>query len=111
MATEFLIPIALFALIYGVVYLFVRRRERLALIEKGIDASIFSKGSTNTESLKWGILFVGIGVGILLGKLFAAYSCLGEEASMFSMICLCGGLSLVIYHFLEKSIAKKENPE
>jgi hypothetical protein len=111
MATEFLIPIALFALIYGIVYLIVRRKERLALIEKGVDASIFAKGSKNTGSLKWGILFVGIGVGILLGKLFAAFSCLGEEASMFSMICLCGGLSLVIYHFLEKTIAKKENQE
>jgi hypothetical protein len=55
------------------------------------------------------LLFVGIGTGILLGKIFAAYSCLGEEASMFSMICLLGGLSLVIYHFIERSIRKRES--
>ena len=111
MKGEFLIPIALFAMIYGIVYIIVRRKERLTLIEKGVDASIFGKGSQNTGSLKWGMLFVGIGVGILLGKVFAAYSCLGEEASMFSMICLCGGLSLVIYHFVERAMEKKDSAQ
>jgi hypothetical protein len=109
MATEFLIPISFFAMVFGIVYLVVRRKERLAMIEKGADPSIFKKGSPSMESLKWGLLFVGIGTGILLGKLFAAYSCLGEEASMFSMICLLGGISLVIYHFVERSILKKES--
>ncbi len=31
----------IFATIYGLFFLFVRRRERLTLIEKGMDASIF----------------------------------------------------------------------
>lgn len=107
MTTEFLIPISLFAMIYGIVYIIVRRKERLAMIEKGVDASVFEKGSKSNGSLKWGLLFVGIGVGILLGKLFAAYSCLGEEPSMFSMICLCGGLSLLVFHFIERSMERK----
>ena len=107
MTTEFLVPISCFAMIFGIVYLLVRRKERLAMIEKGADPSIFERGSKAPTSLKWGMLFVGIGVGILLGKIFAAYSCLGEEASMFSMICLFGGLSLVIYHFVERSMEKK----
>ena len=108
MQTEFLIPISLFAMIFGIVYIIVRRKERLAMIEKGADPSIFERGGKSPASLKWGMLFVGIGVGILLGKIFAAYSCLGEEASMFSMICLFGGLSLVIYHFVERSMEKKD---
>ena len=111
MKGEFLIPIALFAMIYGIVYIIVRRKERLTMIEKGVDASIFGKGMKNTGSLKWGMLFVGIGVGILLGKIFAAYSCLGEEASMFSMICLFGGLSLLVYHFVERAIEKKDSAQ
>ena len=111
MKGEFLIPIALFAMIYGIVYIIVRRKERLAMIEKGVDASIFGKGSKNTGSLKWGMLFVGIGIGILLGKIFAAYSCLGEEASMFSMICLFGGLSLLVYHFVERAMVKKDSSQ
>ena len=107
MTNEFLIPIAFFAMVFSIIYIIVRRKERLTMIEKGVDASIFGKGLKDTGSLKWGLLFVGIGIGILLGKVFAAYSCLGEEASMFSMICLCGGLSLVIFHFVERSIEKK----
>ena len=108
MQNEFLIPISLFAMIFGIVYIIVRRKERLAMIEKGADPSIFEGGRKSPASLKWGMLFVGIGVGILLGKIFATYSCLGEEASMFSMICLFGGLSLVIYHFVERSMEKKD---
>ena len=37
METEFLIPIACFAMVFGIVYLIVRRKERLAMIEKGMD--------------------------------------------------------------------------
>jgi hypothetical protein len=110
MTTEFLIPLSFFAMIFGIVYVIVRRKERLAMIEKGADPSIF-ENRKSPASLKWGMLFVGIGVGILLGKIFAAYSCLGEDASMFSMICLCGGLSLVIFHFVERSMMKNRTEQ
>jgi len=56
------------------------------------------------------LLFLGIGTGILLGRVFAAVTCLGEEASFFSMICLFGGLSLVIYHFIARNMEKQELP-
>ena len=107
MANEFLVPITLFAMIFGIVYILVRKKERLAMIEKGVDASLFTVKKKVSADLKWGMLFVGIGVGIFLGKLFAAYTLLGEEASMFSMICLFGGLSLMIYHFMERNLEKK----
>jgi preprotein translocase subunit YajC len=101
MDTEFLIPIALFAMIFGIVYIAIRRKERLAMIEKGVDASIFQTRKRVPADLKW---------GMLLGRLFAAYSCIGEEASYFSMICLFGGISLVIYHFIARNLEKKETP-
>jgi hypothetical protein len=107
MTAEFLIPISMFAMIFGIVYILVRKKERMALIQKGVDASLFETRKKVSGDLKWGMLFVGIGAGILLGKIFAAYTLLGEEASMFSMICLFGGLSLMIYHFVERSIEKK----
>ena len=46
MDEEILIPITMFAAIFGIVYLYfsTRNKERLALIEKGADASIFVKG-------------------------------------------------------------------
>lgn len=108
MENEFLIPISFFALIYGIVYILVRRKERLALIQKGIDASIFETSRKEPTELKWGLLLIGIGVGILLGKLLAEYTTLHEEPAFFSMICLFGGLGLIIYHIIANRIAGKE---
>lgn len=100
MNAEFLIPVAFFAMIYGIVYLLVRRKERQALIEKGLNASIFETQVRSLDSLKWGLLLVGIGVGIILGKILGSYTSLEEEPAYFSMICLFGGLALIIYHII-----------
>jgi hypothetical protein len=99
MTNEILIPVAFFAMVYGIVYLFVRKKERLALVEKGADATIFDS-SKQPSSLKWGLLFVGIGTGILVGKALAVYTTLEEEPAFFSMICLFGGIGLIIYHLI-----------
>jgi hypothetical protein len=102
MNSEFLIPIAFFAMVYGIVYLLIRRKERLTLIEKGMDASIFDSKKNEPSSLKWGLLLVGFGVGILLGKVLAVYSCLDEEPAFFSMICLFGGIGLILFHIIAR---------
>ncbi|MCK9204339.1 MAG: hypothetical protein M0P58_07910 [Bacteroidales bacterium] len=107
MNNEFLIPISLFAMIYGIVYLFVRKKERLALIQKGSDAKIFETNKNQPSSLKWGLLLVGIGIGILLGKVLAVYTTLDEEPAFFSMICLFGGIGLIVYHLMAR---KTEEP-
>jgi L-cystine uptake protein TcyP (sodium:dicarboxylate symporter family) len=43
MGSELVIVLVLFGTIFGIVYLFIssRHKERMSLIEKGIDASIF----------------------------------------------------------------------
>ena len=104
------VPIAFFAMIFGIVYIVVRKKERMLLIQRGADASSFESKKNGIATLKWGLLFLGIGTGILLGRVFAAYTCLGEEASYFSMICLFGGLSLVIFHVLARQMEKKNLP-
>ena len=48
--SDFLIPIAAFALVYGVFHLYVRRKERMALIEKGQTAAIFNSESNVSPS-------------------------------------------------------------
>jgi hypothetical protein len=108
--TGVLVPVSFFAMVYGIVYIAIRRKERMALIQKGADASLFEPKNQAPTELKWGMLLVGIGLGILLGRILASFSCLGEEASYFSMVCLLGGLSLVIYHFMEKRMVEKNLP-
>jgi len=108
MEAEVLIPISLFAMVFGIVYLAIRRKERMALIEKGLSADVLEAHRRTPSTLKWGMVFLGVGIGILIGRILAEYTMLGEEESFFSMVFLFGGLSLLIYNFLEKKLDRKE---
>jgi len=105
--TPVLVLAIIFGAILGIVYLGIRRKERMAMMEKGIDPSTFMPvRRTNAYALKYGILLIGVALGILLGKYLSTTSVFmyEEEAAYFSMIFLFGGLSLVIYYFLEKKM-------
>ena len=71
MGPEVIILTTLFAAIFGIVYIIVtaRHRQRMALIEKGMDPGNWSAGEKSGRSytLKFGLLMVGIGGGILMG--------------------------------------------
>jgi len=97
-----LVPIAFFASIYGIFYLFVRRRERLALIEKNLTAKIFNTESNISPSLKYGILCIGIAIGFIIGEILCQYTLINEGIAYFSMVFLFGGISLVIYYFIAR---------
>ncbi|MDP3443196.1 MAG: hypothetical protein Q8T08_10100 [Ignavibacteria bacterium] len=94
----------IFSTIYGLFYIIVRRRERLTMMEKGYDAKFFytENPSTSFSSLKFGMLFVGVGAGILFGNILSVTTALHEEVAFFSMIFLCGGLALVLNYIIEK---------
>lgn len=111
MNAEILIPISLFAMVLGIVYLAIRRKERMALIEKGLSPDSYEGPKRTPSTLKWGMVLLGVGVGILIGRILAEYTVLGEAESFFSMVFLCGGLSLLVYYFIEKGIVKKGPPE
>lgn len=102
-----LTPVLVLAVIFGavvmLVYLNIRKKERMSLIEKGADASIFATKPETSPSLKWGIFLVGLGVGLLLGYLLEALTGMRAEVAYFSMIFLFGGIGLMIYYFIEKN--------
>ena len=104
--TEVLIPLIVFASIFGIAYVFLntRNKERLSLIEKGADASLFAtkKNHRSNLTLKFGMLAVGIGIGILIASLLESYTVLDEEVAYPSMIFLFGGLFLVANAMIEK---------
>jgi predicted MFS family arabinose efflux permease len=105
---EFLIGIAFFAAVYGIFHLYVRRKERLALIEKGQTAAIFNSESNVSPSLKYGIFFIGIAIGFLMGEILSEYTHLNDEIAYLSMIFLFGGIGLVTYYFIAKKHRRKE---
>lgn len=104
--TEIIIPLAVFAMIVAVVYILAHRKERLALIEKGLDASMLKIEKRPNASLKWGLFLIGIAIGILLGNIISETTFMREEVAYFSMIFICGGLSLLIYYFINKKQLK-----
>ena len=93
------------------IYYFSRRakhKERMALIEKGIDASIFIKEeSTFNQVLMWGMLMGGIGLGLFLGYLLSVYSPMREEIIMPILALLFGGLGLIAYFVYRKKTETK----
>jgi hypothetical protein len=105
--------LAFFATVFGIMYLFytTRHKERLALIDKGADASLFNTGkdrivfSWGKFSMKLGMLAIGISLGILVGAMIAGSGFLDEDTSYSSMIFLFGGLALVTFYFVDRKLA------
>jgi F0F1-type ATP synthase membrane subunit c/vacuolar-type H+-ATPase subunit K len=104
--------IALFATVFGILYVHytTRNKERMALIEKGADASLFNTGKEGRSSVNWGkfalkigMLFMGIGLGIIAGAILESAALFpSEEAGYFSMIFIFGGLALVLYYLIDR---------
>jgi hypothetical protein len=110
---EILVPIAVFTMIFGIVYVGVtaRNRERMALIEKGADPKFFESQKTTSGKgiLKWGLLLVGIGLGIFLAGICVS-SGMDEGAAYPGLICLFGGAGLLIAYKIEQnSTPPKDN--
>jgi ABC-type Mn2+/Zn2+ transport system permease subunit len=93
------------------IYYFSRKakhKERMALIEKGIDASIFIKEETTFHKvLMWGMLIGGIGFGLLLGYILSVYTPMKQEIIMPIMALLFGGLGLIGYYVYRKKTETK----
>lgn len=89
--------------ILGYVFFTAKHRERMSMIDKGVDASIFSSGRTPINfTLKLGMLAVGIALGILAGEFLHKVLRMESGVAFTSMMFLCGGLSLIVNYFIER---------
>lgn len=102
MGSELIIVPIIFGAVFGVFYLYysTRNKERLALIEKGADATIFGKGKQHTAPI-WKVLiinvaflFMGVGIGVFLASLLANYTTMDEEAVYPALIFFMAGIGL-----------------
>src|SRR4030095_10627291 len=101
---EFLIPIVMFAggfaMIFGIVYL--KTRQNLAMIEKGMNPKEFANRPAPYKNLKWALLLIASGIGLFAAYLLDNYVLGGgqrdfhhhdgNEAIYFSLIAIGGGL-------------------
>ena len=112
--------ISLFIVVFGIFYLHysTRNKERLALIEKGADASIFfsAKAAQKKSSvpiwkiliLNMSILLIGIGAGVFIGAFLEVYSIIQKEVGYTGSIFLMAGISLLVGFSLSKKLVEKE---
>lgn len=78
-----------------------RNKEKMALIEKGVDISeIYKRKDRRNAVLKYGMFLVGIAIGIFLGYVLA-YFRFNAVVAYFSMILLFGGCSLILFHWYD----------
>jgi len=104
------VPIGFFLALFAILYVYwtTRTKERLALVEKGIDANIFKRDSAGKQGdlVKWGIFMIALAIGVVSG--FALSNVINEVVAFFAMILLFGGLGLIVSYFVTKALAKKE---
>ncbi len=113
MAEEILIPISFFIAVFGIVYLHfsTRNKERLALIEKGADASIFASGAKSSSwkvlTLNTALLLIGIGLAIFIAAVLENMG-LDEDVAYPGSIFFMAGIGLLVGFFLNKKMEKEE---
>ena len=111
---EVLIPIVMFAggfaMIFGIVYL--RTRQNLAMIEKGMNPKEFANRPAPYKNLKWALLLIGAGAGLFLAYLLDNYALTQYQNQWqdhdrnvpiyFALIAIGGGLGLFGSYKIEK---------
>lgn len=106
----------MFSVVFGIAYLFFssRNKERLALIEKGADASIFLKGRERAQPfwkiliLNLALLLMGIGAGVMVGGMLSDIGGVRWDIAMPGSIFLLAGTGLLIGFFITRKLDRED---
>lgn len=115
MAEAILIPISFFLVIFAIMYLHysTRNKERMALIEKGADASIFFSDKKRANLPTWKIvtlnlalLLIGVGLAIFIASFLEEIG-LDEDIAYPGSIFLMAGIGLLVGFYLNNKMSKE----
>jgi len=104
---ETLIPlfgiIAPFATAFGIIYIIytTRHRERMNMIDKGMDPQIAKPTPDPLRSLRNGLVFLGIGLGLVVGWLFHQHAMEPTHDTPLPYIAgpaIFAGIALIIFY-------------
>ncbi len=120
MHEEIFIFFALFALIFG--YVFLRSRENMALIERGINPRKSHSGPKPFAYMKYALLLVGAGIGLFIAYMLdmtvlrevskvvrGGHVFYENKPIYFSLLAIGGGLGLYSAYKLEKKYMDKSD--
>lgn len=113
---EIIAMLIVFSTIFGIVYLVLatRSRIRLALIEKGADASIFRSKSGSGANIiaillvNLALLLFSIGVAIFFAAILNSNFRVAEEIAYPGAIFTFAGMGLFAGYVITSKISKKE---
>ncbi|MBE2255507.1 MAG: hypothetical protein IAE65_04845 [Ignavibacteria bacterium] len=97
-------------------YIYTKHREKMRLIESGLSPeevkAYFSESEKKPKNpyttLKWGILFLFFGIGIILANVVHTVYDL-DEGFAFGVVLICGGLGLLVYYsIVQKKLKDQE---
>ncbi|MAU16883.1 MAG: hypothetical protein CMH46_15245 [Muricauda sp.] len=117
MGSEVIILPIIFGVIFAIAYLYfsTRNKERLALIEKGADASIFVKGKRDGAAPFWKIiilnlslLLIGIGAAIFVASLLVYGLGVDEDVAYPGTIFLLAGVGLLVGFNMTRKLEKED---
>jgi len=108
------ISLGLFAMIFSIIYL--AKREKMAMIERGMDPRRYKPQSAPFQNLKWGLLLVGSGVGLFFAYLLdhTALRSVEDDSNWiiyFALVAIFGGAGLFLSYRIEKKETDKEDKE
>ena len=102
-----------FAMVFGIVYL--RTRQNLSMIEKGMNPKQFANRPAPYKNLKWSLLLTGAGIGLFLAYVLDNFVFYGVNTNRyghhndgqnvpiyFALIAIGGGLGLFGSYKMEK---------
>lgn len=118
---ELLIPITFFICFFAMIFSlrYFSNRERMAMIQNGMDPGLQRSQPQPYVVLKWGLLLMGAGIGLFLAYMLD-HTILNSsgprgnddhiEAVYFSLIGIFGGLGLFISYLIEKKETLDKRP-
>lgn len=113
-----LIPISIFLGFFAMMFAlrYFSNKEKMAMIERGMDPGLTKSAPQPFWSLKIGLLLVGCGVGLIVA-IFSVRAVFGANtyenegqavAIYFGSIGIFGGLGLVVSYIFEKNWLDKQ---
>lgn len=106
MDAEFLVPLGFFAMVAYIVKLIsdnrLRRRVLNSAASEGMAEALLKEqrsGPQTRSALKWGLIFVSLGAGVLFVNVLA----IGFESPLaYALLLLATGAALLGYHIIER---------
>jgi hypothetical protein len=97
-----------YLLVFGIVYM--NKRENLAMIEKGMNPKNQPDRTVTFRSLKWGLLLLGGGTGLLIAYFINTYATKDENPALwFALLAIGGGAGLVRFYSIEKAVLSEKS--